>query len=246
MARNLGVVEWVVFVIIAAVAGGLVASWGGWTVATSAKNWWDVATAIGTVGAAFGAPFLYYKQKRHEERLGKLADLGATRDAKNALVMASAVIKNRFQNSSAFSLVLLERAIQTMMSSRKNVRDQHIADELRFAYGRMCDLKWFISQIHDAPEHNRYQVYTEHAVSIMLAQKAILQAKRKLCLRDRYLTGDLGLEDHSLAVRFPDETVHKTRRRPDPDPFTSKRYAWPSKTPERTAFIERHSLKPST
>ncbi|WP_348995672.1 hypothetical protein ABFG95_06940 [Achromobacter sp. HNDS-1] len=55
--------------ICGAVAGWIFATIGGWVVATNAKNWWDVATAIGTVGAVITALFFAVKDRSRQHLL---------------------------------------------------------------------------------------------------------------------------------------------------------------------------------
>ena len=71
MSKRLGVGEWCAFALIAAVAGGLVASWSGWKIATAAENWWDIAGAGATFFAALVALALGWvplKAKFEEDR----------------------------------------------------------------------------------------------------------------------------------------------------------------------------------
>lgn len=72
--------EWRVGVIVGVIAGCF-AGWiwttiGGWMVGAKEKNWWDIATAIGTVGAVIVAlghgAFVHFRDARVKRREGRL------------------------------------------------------------------------------------------------------------------------------------------------------------------------------
>jgi len=67
--------------LIAGLVAGCIAGWiwttiGGWMVGAKEKNWWDIATAIGTVGAVVAAlghgAFVHFRDARVKRREGEL------------------------------------------------------------------------------------------------------------------------------------------------------------------------------
>ena len=56
-------------VVFGGVAGWVASTWPGLVVATSAKNWWDIATAIGTLGATGAALYFGLAKRRSESEV---------------------------------------------------------------------------------------------------------------------------------------------------------------------------------